>query len=140
MISRMKKLLPLPLVLLFLGGCGVTTLQPDDFLFAYRAGVLPTEMAANSYATYDGLKDGYHYAELHGGRPTDLFLGEQVLRPRKVRCLASLLPADFPKGFETRTASSPDLETAEDTRSYVREYLGERRTELQPGSRHDHGF
>ena len=114
----------LPLLLLLAGGCGaVRTVGPEDFLYAFRCGVMPGELAANSTGTYTGRDATFHYLELRNGRPADAFVGE-LEPPQKVRCRVDQLPPSFPSGFEPlRGAGTEGFENGEDTREYVRAYM-----------------
>jgi hypothetical protein len=129
----------LPLLLLLAGGCSsVRTLAPEDFLYAFRCGVMPGELAANSSATYVSRDAAYHYVDLRNGRPTDVFLGD-LSGTQKIRCMVNLLPSDFPNGFEPLRGGE-GFENSEDTRQYVKDYLARHRRDRPDGKEiHDSG-
>ena len=117
----------LPLLLALVGGCGggIRTLEPSDFLYSFRCGAMPGEMASNSTATYSGRDETYHYVELHNSRPGDFVLGE-LSAPQKVRCRVDQLPSTFPAGFDPlRGSGTEGFESGEDTRQYVKTYLAQ---------------
>jgi hypothetical protein len=125
----------LPLLLLLAGGCaGARTVGPDDFLYAYRCGVMPGTLPDNAEATYTGRDETYHYLELRNGGPQDIFMGE--LSPtQKLRCRVDQLPASFPSGFEPlRGKGTEGFENGEDTREYVKAYMAKHHDE-SPASR-----
>jgi hypothetical protein len=108
-------------LLLSAGGCGVKTLGAEDFLYAYRCGSMPGEMAMNSSSAYLGRRGEFQVVELRSGRPADTFVYD-ISGMQKIRCRADLLPSDFPTGFETLRGRD-GFENAEDTRQYVKDYL-----------------
>ena len=121
----------LPLLLLLAGGCAsqVRIVGPDDFLYAYRCGVMPGSLPDNSVATYTGRDETYHYLELRNGGPQDIFMGDLV-PAQKVRCRVDQLPSSFPSGFEQlRGAGTEGFENGEDTREYVKAYMAKHHAE-----------
>lgn len=124
----------LPLLLLLAGGCaGVRTVGPDDFLYAYRCGVMPGELPADAVATYTGHDETYHYLELRNGKPIDVFMGD-VSPAQKVRCRLDQLPSSFPSGFEPlRGKGTEGFENGEDTREYVKDYMAKHHVDSSGG-------
>ncbi|MCL2700467.1 MAG: hypothetical protein FWE88_02090 [Phycisphaerae bacterium] len=112
----------LPLMMLgwLLAGCD-KAVAPDDFLYAYRAGAERGAPVSPGGAVYAGREGDYHVLKLRSGTPSEQFVNV-TNRERTLRCHATQLPSDFPRGFAPLTGMEA-FESSEDTREYVRIYL-----------------